>query len=236
MAPAAALAGAAGRRAQAMADRRQRIVRAARDLIRETGETDLSMRALAQRAGVSLATPYNLFGSKRAVMLAVLEDERDFAERFRELDAPDSIARIFAAHDLAFSYYAADPDFYRTLWRALLDSSGVDSTGLASPERVRQVRAIWRALLEAAVRDGLLAPVVPVETLQAILSQVSGGALLFWTMGGLPTERLSASVGLGYALALGGVATPAGAPLVRDHLERYRAVLGPAGASEADLP
>ena len=34
------------------------------------------MRALAVRAGVSLATPYNLFGSKRAIVLAVLEDVR----------------------------------------------------------------------------------------------------------------------------------------------------------------
>ena len=62
-----------GKREQAKAERRHRIVRAARDLIRETGDTDLSMRMLAQRAKVSLSTPYNLFGSKRAVVLAVLE-------------------------------------------------------------------------------------------------------------------------------------------------------------------
>ena len=52
-----------GRREQAKAERKLRIVRAARDLIRETGHTDLSMRALSKRADVSLSTPYNLFGS-----------------------------------------------------------------------------------------------------------------------------------------------------------------------------
>jgi AcrR family transcriptional regulator len=205
-----------------MADRRARILTAARDLIRETGDTELSMRTLAARAGVSLATPYNLFGSKRAVMLAVLEDERDFAERFERLDASDSIGRIFAAHDLAFSYYAADPDFYRTLWRALLDSSGGDVTGLASPERLEQTRAAWMRLLGAAVHDGYLDADIPLAAVERTLSQQASGALLFWTMGGLPTARLAPSVGLGYAMLLHGAATAAGVPLLRREVDRYR--------------
>jgi AcrR family transcriptional regulator len=215
-----------GRREAGIAGRRARIVTAARDLIRETGDTDLSMRTLASRAGVSLATPYNLFGSKRAVMLAVLEDERDFAVRFHGLEAPDSLARLFAAHDLAFSYYAADPDFYRTLWRALLDSSGTDDTGLASPERLEQTRAIWIGLLSAAVADGFLVPGMPLSLVERLLGQQAAGALLFWTMGGLPTARLAPSVGLGYALTLAGVATPQGAHLLRAQQARYIEALG----------
>src|SRR5271168_2287443 len=54
-----------GRREAGKRERRRRIIEAARALIRETGNAGLSMRALAARAGVSLATPYNLFGSKR---------------------------------------------------------------------------------------------------------------------------------------------------------------------------
>jgi AcrR family transcriptional regulator len=220
-----------------MADRRARILKAARDLIRETGETDLSMRMLAARAGVSLATPYNLFGSKRAVMLAVLEDERDFALRFERLDARDSIARIFAAHELAFGYYAADPDFYRTLWRALLDSSGGDATGLASPERLKETRAGWIGLLEAAVADGHLEPAVPLAVLERALSHQAAGALLLWTMGGLATERLAPSVGLGYALLLGGVATKSGAGLLRQERDRYgRALAAASNGASGDGP
>ena len=56
------------RREEAKAERRHRIVTAARDLIRETGDTGLSMRAIAARANVSLSTPYNLFGSKGAIL------------------------------------------------------------------------------------------------------------------------------------------------------------------------
>lgn len=214
-----------GRRELAKADRRLRILQAARDLIRETGNTDLPMRKLAQRADVSLATTYNLFGSKRAVVLAVLEDERDFAERLAGLEATNSLDRLFAAHDLAFSYYAADPDFYRALWRALLQASGPDETGLASPERLRQTRAIWMGLIEAAVAEGYLAPPVSVAALERTLSQISAGALLFWVMGSVETARLAPSVGLGYALALLGMATDAGRPKASAHVARYREAL-----------
>src|SRR6185295_3324471 len=84
-----------GRRETAKAERRARIIRAARELIRETGNAGLSMRAIASRAGVSLATPYNLLGSKRAIVLAVLQDVRDFQERFAHVRSSDPLERIF---------------------------------------------------------------------------------------------------------------------------------------------
>lgn len=224
VAPAVVDAGP-GRREMAKAGRRERILKAARDMIRETGNTDLPMRALASRADVSLATTYNLFGSKRAVVLAVLEDERDFALRFERLEGCDGIDRLFAAHDLAFSYYAADPDFYRALWRALLHATGPDETGLATPERLTETRAIWQGLIAAAVSAGDLAPPVSVAAVERTLAQLSAGALLFWVMGGLATERLAPSVGLGYALALLGMATDAGRPKASAHVARYREAL-----------
>ena len=212
-----------GKREKAKAERRLRIVRAARDLIRETGDTELSMRTLAQRAEVSLSTPYNLFGSKRAVVLAVLEDVRDFAKRFPRLAVSNSIDRIFAAHDLAFGYYTSDPDFYRTLWRALLNTTGPDETGLSSPERIDQTRAIWLGMVRAACDDGFLGRDIPSHIVLQAMAHTTGGALLSWAMGSLPTKELTPSVGLGYALILKGAATPAGAPLIDAHLSAYRA-------------
>ena len=211
-----------GRREQAKAERKLRIVRAARDLIRETGHTDLSMRALSKRADVSLSTPYNLFGSKRAVVLAVLEDERDFAERFEQLRAANSIDRLFSAHEIAFGYYTSDPDFYRTLWRALLNTTGQDETGLASPERVAEMREIWFGMVTSAANDGYLDADMPCELVLQSMAQITGGALLSWAMGSLPTEGLTASVGIGYALCLRGAATQAGRKLIDAHLARYR--------------
>lgn len=218
-----------GKREQAKAERRHRIVRAARDLIRETGDTDLSMRMLAQRADVSLSTPYNLFGSKRAVVLAVLEDERDFAQRFRKLQPGNSIDRIFGAHELAFSYYTSDPDFYRTLWRALLSTSGQDNTGLATPERLAQTRAIWMGLVGDAARDGFLSKDVPTELVVQAMGQITGGALLSWAVGSLSTEALTPTVGIGYALCLRGSSNPSGRDLLQSRLTSYQSALSTAG-------
>lgn len=214
-----------GKRERAKADRRLRIVRAARDLIRETGDTDLSMRMLAQRAEVSLSTPYNLFGSKRAVVLAVLEDERDFAEKFARLEAGNSIDRIFAAHDLAFSYYTGDPEFYRTLWRALLSTSDQDNTGLATPERLSQTRAIWRGLVGDAARDGYLSGDIPVDLIVQAMAHITGGALLSWAVGSLATRALTPTVGIGYALCLKGAAKPSGQPLLQKRISSYQDAL-----------
>ncbi len=204
-----------GRREQAKGERRSRIVRAARDLIRETGDTDLSMRMIAKRAGVSLTTPYNLFGSKRAVVLAVFEDERDFVVRFSRLQAANALDRIFDAHDLAMRYFIEDPDFYRTLWKALLNTHGADSTGLATPERLERNRAAWRALLEAAQDEGLLDRSISSDLLERSLSSFANGTMLAWAMGAVTTEALGPNTALGYALALRGAATPAGSAILQ---------------------
>jgi AcrR family transcriptional regulator len=214
-----------GRRQQSKAERRSRIVRAARDLIRETGDTDLSMRMIARRADVSLATPYNLFGSKHAVVLAVFEDERDFAVRFSRLEATNAIERIFKAHDMAMGYFMEDPEFYRPLWKALLNSQGEDATGLATPERLERNRAAWKALLEAAQDEGLLDRAVSSDLVERTLATNANGAMLAWALGTLPTAALLPFTALGYAITLRGVSTPAGASILLGQINACQGAL-----------
>ena len=215
-----------GRREQAKAERRQKIMAAARDMIRETGDMNLSMRELAKRAEVSVATSYNLFGSKRAVVMAVLEDERDFVQKYHKLDVANAIERIFEAYELGYGYFVQDPDFYRPLWRALLTAGGKDDdTGLASPERQDQTRAAWHALLTAAQEEGLLSPAMAATPMERALSHLAGGTLLSWAVGTLDTEDLMASVGLGYALLLSAAATPEGRGLLERKIKAYQAIL-----------
>lgn len=215
-----------GRREQAKAERRQKIMRAARDMIRETGDMNLSMRELAKRAEVSVATSYNLFGSKRAVVMAVLEDERDFVQKYHKLHVANAIERIFEAYELAYGYFVQDPDFYRPLWRALLTAGGKDDdTGLVSPERQAQTRAAWHLLLTAAQEEGLLRQDIAVTPLERALSHLAGGTLLAWAVGTLETEDLMASVGHGYALILSAAATPEGRELLERKIKAYQGVL-----------
>ena len=212
-----------GRREQAKAERRQKIMRAARDMIRETGDMNLSMRELAKRAEVSVATSYNLFGSKRAVVMAVLEDERDFVQKYHKLNVANAIERIFEAYELGYGYFVQDPDFYRPLWRALLTAGGKDDdTGLASPERQAQTRAAWHLLLTAAQEEGLLSKDTSAETLEPMLSHLAGGTLLAWSVGTLDTEELLPSVGLGYALILSACATEKGQARLNEKIATFR--------------
>jgi AcrR family transcriptional regulator len=64
----------AGRRREERARlTRQRIIAAARGLFLERGFTATTVEAVAAEAGVAPATPYQAFGTKRAILAAVLE-------------------------------------------------------------------------------------------------------------------------------------------------------------------
>jgi AcrR family transcriptional regulator len=194
------------RREDAKAERRHRIVTAARDLIRETGDTGLSMRAIAARASVSLSTPYNLFGSKRAIVLAVLEDIQEFNERFARLRSTDAVERIFQALSMSIGFYVEDPDFYRTLWTGVFDMSGASvRNALAMPER----DAFWLALVNAAAQEGALSPDIDTGLLLRNLDLTFGAVMLNWVLGAFSTDELEPAAALGYALALRGAAAPA---------------------------
>lgn len=185
-------------------ERRKRIICAARDMIRETGSTGLSMRALAQRAGVSLATPYNLFGSRGAVILAVLDDIRDFQERFARFPSTDPLDRVFAVIDLSMDYYLADNQFYMTLWReALVAASDVraaiDSSGRA---------IFWQKMICEIASAGVIRPGIDPLRLLRQLDYQFRSVLLDWVSGDLVPEALAPTVKYGYALILAGAASP----------------------------
>src|SRR5689334_17684663 len=76
-------------------ERRRRILEAAAQLIRASGGAGLSMRTLAERAEVSLATPYNLFGSKSGVLTALqFSTLEKLEEAMEELGARDPIEQV----------------------------------------------------------------------------------------------------------------------------------------------
>lgn len=216
------------RREEAKAERRARIIAAARDLIRETGDAGLSMRALAARANVSLATPYNLFGSKRAIVVAVLNDIKDFHTRFRSRTSTDPITPIFEAVRLQVSYYQADPAFYRTLWTEVFNVGGLEArSALWNPQRA----AFWQALLCDAQKAGALMTEVDLDLLLQELDFTFRSGMLHWILGELPIEDLQVAVGYGYALVLRGAATEAWSERLREDLLRFQAELRPAASS-----
>lgn len=207
------------RREAGKAERRARITQAARDLLRETGAADLSMRTLAERAGVSPATPYNLFGSKRAILVSVLDDIRGFGQGFASSARQPPLDRILAAVALAVGYYARDPAFYRVLWTTLLSSdAGEDRSAVFNPRR----DAFWTQLLQDAADAGLLRPGLPVAGLRRALDATFRGTMLDWTAGTLPTADLPRAVGFAYVLTLRGAASAEGLAMLEPALQRLQ--------------
>lgn len=219
------------RREDAKEERRRRITTAARDLIRETGDAGLSMRAIAARANVSLSTPYNLFGSKRAIVVAVLEDIREFHERFAKLRSSDAVERIFQALALSIRYYVDDPEFYRTLWTGVFDMSGKEvRAALARPER----DAFWLALVDAASKEGALLPRIDTVQLLRDLDLTFGAVMLNWVLGSLGVEELQAAAGYGYALTLRGAAAAEWQDRLAEKIDDYQQRLqAPSRGAEA---
>lgn len=66
---------------RSVADRRQRIVETTRELIGEVGIEAITMRYLARRCGVAVATLYNQFGSREAIIAQALRE--DFEGRYQ---------------------------------------------------------------------------------------------------------------------------------------------------------
>lgn len=200
------------RREQAKGERRARIVKAAYDLLREVSAQDMSMKALAARAGVSLSTVYNLFDSRQAILSRVFDQDLErFEQLVRAAPAEDALERIFAALDIAADLYEADPDFYRaTMARHPRAADRELETAVREP-RI----AFWRTMTSAAVQEGWLRGDTDPAVVGALLIQITGGVLGDWVAGDISIPVLRREIKLGFAAALLAFAAPAAVPRLR---------------------
>src|SRR5688500_6649399 len=75
------------------AETRGALVRAARQILAETGDTSASIQAIAERADVGFGSFYNHFESKTELFEAAVQDALEeygqtFDDRLREIDDP----------------------------------------------------------------------------------------------------------------------------------------------------
>jgi AcrR family transcriptional regulator len=199
-------------REQAKDTRRRRIVRAARTLMQKTGDTGFSMRALAEQAGVSIATPYNLFGSKQTVMFAVLDaDLEAYQTRLAKLRA-DELDVFFKAVSLATKLYSTEPSFYRAVLFAVYNDGGREFRSMFGGPR----HAMWKGLVQDAINAGLLSDEVEPDAFAINLGRTFFSAILEWVSGELSLPELEAWAHYGFALSLASMATPASADRLHD--------------------
>lgn len=206
---------------QNKSQRRHDILTSARALMRASGDTAFSMRALAEQAGVSIATPYNLFGSKHAILVAVLDaDLAAYQARLEQLHA-DGVDVLFEAIAIMRDMLASEPDFYRNVIAAVSVDGGPELRFVFSGPRY----ALWKKLLKDATEAGLLADAMDPDAFTITLSQLMYANVQEWALGFLDLAEMDARIRYGLALLLTAVATDASRAALQKRLQ----------AAEADL-
>lgn len=99
-------------------DLRAALVRAAMELLDESGDTDLSLRAVARRAGVSPAAPYRHYADREALASAVAAvGYHDLAERLNAAHPAPSSPEELAAVGVAYVRFALErPALFRVMF------------------------------------------------------------------------------------------------------------------------
>jgi len=213
--------------------RRSRIVLAAAALLREVDIDEMSVKMIADRAELSPATVYNLFGTKAAVLLKVYEHELLVFERsVAETKAADALDAIFGAVTLVADLYRSDPRFYRSTMSTR--DAGLDPDMVMSAYRPRV--AFWTKMVQAAVAEGLLVPDTNVERLGVLLIQISGGVLGHWGANIISIDALELETSYGFACTLSPFATDAARPGLWGRLRALETALKSEGPQDPQLP
>src|SRR3979490_410040 len=90
-------------------DLRTALLREAMELLDESGETELSLRAVARRAGVSPAAPYRHFADREALVSAVAAvGYRELAERVAAAPPAPSTPEQLASVAIAYVQFALE--------------------------------------------------------------------------------------------------------------------------------
>ncbi|MDB5481200.1 MAG: hypothetical protein JWO83_2253 [Caulobacteraceae bacterium] len=202
---------------------RARIIDAAYALLREVGVDDLSVKMIADRADVSAATVYNLFGAKGAVLQKVYDrDFEGFAQKLAAIGSPSALDAIFDGMEIAADLYRSDPSFYRGM------SIG---NPRAEPELVVSVqgprRDLSRDLLERAVQEGDLVAGARLDLVNMVMQQLVGGAFAAWCAELITIDEMEAQTCYGLARLLLGVARPAARGRLRARIAAAEAALPP---------
>jgi AcrR family transcriptional regulator len=99
-------------------DLRAALVLAAIELLEESGETELSLRAVARRAGVSPAAPYRHYADREALVSAVAAvGYRELAERLAAAHPAPSTPEQLASVAIAYVQFALErPALFRIMF------------------------------------------------------------------------------------------------------------------------
>jgi AcrR family transcriptional regulator len=182
--------------------RRRAILDAARQLILDGKDRDFSMPTLAAKAGVSLVTPYNLFGSKSSILLEIVRE--DIFERVTEIDALTSHSLTGWIADmsrvLARVYYR-NRHFYRRMIVTLVAQENAASQRASLEFSYRMFEMPLKRLQER----GMLSTEMPSDILARHVAHSVSGSLQHRLMERGTEDLLRQEIEMGLLLLLAGI-------------------------------
>jgi AcrR family transcriptional regulator len=186
------------------AERRARILAAARGLIAERGYEGLTMRDLARASRVSVPTLYNLFGGKQALLLGELESTFSaVAAGIERARAGTVFDRALATCDAGNAELLAVPRYSRELILLFLTSPDTASLRRATTERYVELMAeILDAGRQAGEIEAWLEPLVLARRMFAHYQLT----MIEWARGEMDADAFRAATRYGMCAMLLGVA------------------------------
>ena len=164
-------------------DLRAALVHAAMELLEESGEADLSLRAVARRAGVSPAAPYRHYADREALVSAVAAvGYRELAERLAAAHPSPSTPEQLASVAIAYVQFALErPALFRIMFGEPCDRD--------NDERVAATAAVSAYVRSIAQRTF---PQADAEALSTAIWALVHGLAFLYLDGKLDTPTSSA--------------------------------------------
>jgi AcrR family transcriptional regulator len=145
------------------------MVRAAETLLLESGECDISTRAVCEAVGVGSPVLYRLFGDKNGLLAAVVDRafERYLASKRSQKVSDDPVADLDSAWDLHIAFALKNRAVYRIAYAPSLTEV---------PAGVEQARQLLVERLIRCAEGGRLTS-TPEEAAQVMMAAATGVAL-----------------------------------------------------------
>jgi AcrR family transcriptional regulator len=169
---------------------RESILDAAERLLERNHAADFSMRELAAEAGVSFATPFNLYGSKVAIMQALSSRLIDLMARtFKQSEPGGSpVERVLLMAQVACGVLLDKPAVSKTVVASL------SAPGMGPTEVHATSAALWLTALSGSGNSRMAWPKIGSEVIAQQLAYTFRGCVSFWIAGELSDERFEHTV------------------------------------------
>lgn len=206
-------------REKQMKERRTRILNAAERLIRKTGSTNFSVRALAVASEVSPVTPFNLFGSKEGLLYALLlRSLNQFFSKGLVFKSPDPNYHVIEAAEITVGIFVNDPNFLRPLYRVLLGVSHPEHR----PKFMERTFAYWKTAVLTIPGITKTQDEASINLLTHALMAHFIGLMELWIHKDFDDDGFRVHVICGFILMLLSVVSKKNLPKMRAYLEQAR--------------